>query len=467
MRDIKPTGNKRKTPRSSAPEDLPPEAKRLYEEHAKKATTRRFTGSKIPVTSVHVPKQSLPEKREESRPLFAKVDITKSVHRIKRSGSMRLGKKERTILVSLLGVLVVTSGIALFIFLPSASINLTIKTSPLLIDQKFTIAADTASIPSAIPGNVFEQKITIQGSSPVASTEVVGTKAKGKVQLINKTFDEQKIKERSRLVTKDNVLFYMTKSATIPAASSSGVSSITIEVEAAEAGEQGNIAPQKLNFAALDSSAQTVVYGQNDATLTGGSGKQVNVIRESDLEQAKAAAQAQAKTQVSAAANTQLQKGWSLLEESWETTFETFTPTGKLNDRVDAIPYSASGTVRVMAFKDATLMATLEQALKAALDTDYMLFPGPISYTKSIEKIDWDTKQISIITRVTHTTIPMFSINTLKDKLSGRSKAEAINYLQGLPGVQNATVDTWPFWVQSIPEIQKRIDIKISSDREP
>ncbi len=474
MRDIKPTGNMRKAPRHEAPDELPPEAKRLYEKHAKKTTTtRRFAGSKVPVTNVHVPKQSLPQKRQEvapevieERPLFAKVDITKKSQAKKKRISMRLGTKERTILLSLLGVVVLTAGIAAFLFLPKASIGLTIKTAPLLIDQKFTIATNIGSIPNAIPGNVFAQKVDLQGSSPVTSTEVVGTKAKGTVQLVNKTFDEQKIKERSRLVTKDGVLFYMIGSATIPGASPSGVSSINVEVEAAESGEQGNIAPQKLTFAALDSSAQTVVYGQNVAALTGGTGKEVKVIQEADLTQAKAAAAAQAKAQVSGTAQSQLQKGWSLLEESWDTKLDAFTPTGKIGDRVESIPYTATGTVRVMAFKNDALMSVLENALKTELSKDYMLFPGPISYTKSVDKLDFDNGQVGITTRVTHTTIPMFSIDTLKDKLAGRSKVEAINYLQGLPGVQNATIETWPFWVQSVPQIQKRIDIQLSSDRQ-
>lgn len=467
MQDIKPTGSKRKTPRHTAPDELPPEAKQLYEEHAAKAPIRRFTGSKVPVTNVHVPKQSIANIREE-RPLFAKVDITKHSNlKRKKRISMRLGKKERTLVLSLLGIGLITAGIAAFIFLPKASIALVIKTAPLLIDQKFIIATQPDTLPNSVPGTVFSQDIHVAGSSPVTSTETVGTKATGAVQLINKTFEEQKIKERSRLITKDNILFYMKTSATIPAASSSGVASVSVQVEAAEAGERGNIAAQTLHFAALDTTAQALVYGQNTSSFTNGSGKDVKIIREIDLTQAKDAAIAQAKTQVRDAAQAQLQVGWSLLEESWDTKITAFDPIGKVGDTVDTIPFTATGVVRVMAFKDDALMATLENALKAALDKDFMLFPGPISYTKSMDSVNYETGQVAITARVTHTTIPVLSLDTLKDKLAGRSKAEAINYLQGLPGIQNATIDTWPFWVKNVPEIPKRITIKITSDRQP
>lgn len=466
MRDIKPTGKMKKPPHHKAPEGLEPEASKLYAKQAKRASAshKRFAESKVSVTNVQVPKPD--EVTMERRPLFATVDTSKKKHSKKKRSSMHLGRKERTILLSLLGVVGLMVAIALFIFLPKAAISLIVKTDPLLIDQKLTIATDPASAPNSVPGSVFNQTVDVQGSSPVTSTEKVGTKAKGTVQLINKTFDEQKIKEKSRLVTKDGILFYMVGSATIPAASSGGVASTEVQVEAAEAGPQGNIAAQRLDFAALDAGGQQVVYGQSVGTFSGGTGDEVKVVQDADLEQAKAAAQAQAKAQVEQAAKSQLQKGWSLLDESWDAKLTTFTPTGKVGDHIDAITYTANATVRVIAFQEDTLMKSLEGALQAALSKDYMLFPGPISYTKAVDETNWDTGQVAITARVTHTTIPTFSIATLKDKLAGRSKEEAINYLQGLPGVQSAKIDLSPFWVQGIPEIQSRIDIKLSSDRD-
>src|SRR3989344_2853834 len=464
MRDIKPTGNIRKVPPHKDPEKLPPEAERHLQKHAEKTSKRRFTGSKVSIANVHVPKQVVAEKTEH-RPLFASVPTNTQKHAKKKRIYMSLGGKERTIILSLLGALALMGGIAAFIFLPTASIALTIQTAPLLVDQKLTIASNNAAVPNAIPGSIFTQQVDVQGSSPVTSTEVVGAKATGKVQLINKTFDEQKIKEKSRLVTKEGVLFYMVGSATIPEASPSGVSSITVDVEAAEAGEQGNIAAHRLNFAALDSSAQSLVYGQSVDTFTGGSGETVAVIKETDIEQAKAAASSQARLQVEQAAQSQLQKGWLLLDESWHVALSSFTPTGAVGERIDAIPYTAKGTVHVMAFREDAMNAALQQALTSQLTEDFMLFPGPISYTKSVEKADWDAGPVRLTTRVTHTTIPTFSLETLKDKLAGRKQDEAQSYLTGLPGVQNASIELWPFWVQRVPEIQKRIDIQLSSDR--
>jgi hypothetical protein len=470
MRDIKPTGNIHKVPSHNAPGDLPPDAKALYEKHAKKAVpARRFTGSKVDVSSVHVPKQTLPEKKEhpevtmEHRPLFAAVHPKKK--RAKKI-SMRLGKKERTAVGVLVAIALITGVLAAFIFLPYANISLTLQTAPLLVDQKLTVASNIAASPNAIPGSPFMQDLTVEGSSPVTSTEVVGKKAIGTVQLINKTFDEQKIKERSRLVTKEGTLFYMTGSATIPAASSSGVASVNVQVEAAVAGPQGNIAAQRLDFAALPEGARNQVYGQSQGTFTGGSGEEIKVVKDVDLKQAQTAAGQQAKAQVEQAARAQLQSGWVILEESWDSKITEFTPTAKVGDKVDSIAYKAKVSVRVMAYKEDALTAALQNALKERLDKNYMLFPGPLSYTKSVDAMDWEKGEVTMTARVTHTTIPTLSIETLNEKLAGRSKEEAVTYLQGLPGIQFATIELWPFWVQKVPDIQKRVNIEIKSDRE-
>lgn len=469
-------------PSRSTPDELPADAQALLEKHAKSTSSaRRFTGSKIDITNVHVPRHALASKRAEKseqtttqmpeeifmekRPLFATVDPNKK-HPKKKRATMHLGKKEKTIVLSLLAVALLALGLAGFIFLPSAKIALTLQTAPLLVDQKVTISSSAASVPNAIPGSPFTEDVSVQGSSPVTSTEFVGSKAKGTVQLINKTFDVQKIKEHSRLITKDGVLFYISGSATIPEGSGSGVGAVNVQVESAEAGPKGNISAQQLQFAALDKSAQALVFGQSQGTFTGGKGDQVKVIKDADIAEAKTAAGLQAKSQVDAAARAQLQKGWAILEESWDSKITEFAPTGKVGDKVDAIPYTAKASVRVLAYKEDTLMTALENALKARLDANYMLFPGPISYTKSVDAIDWAKGEGAITARVTHTTIPSISIDTLTDKLAGRKKEEAISYLQGLPGVQYATIDLWPFWVQSVPEIQKRVDISVKSDRE-
>ncbi|MEO6077620.1 MAG: baseplate J/gp47 family protein, partial [Candidatus Andersenbacteria bacterium] len=406
----------------------------------------------------------------EKRPLFAvvprKVDTKNKARKHKKSRTkMLLGTKETKIALALFAVLLVAGGIAAFIFLPSATIAINIQTAPLLVDQKLTIATNPAAVPNAVPGTVFSQQVQIQGGSPVTTTETIGTKATGTVKLINKTFDVQKIKEKSRLATKDGAIFYMVGSATIPASSASEVASTTVQVEAADAGEKGNLQPQHLDFAALDDSAQKLVYGEVETALTGGSGQVVKVVGDSDLDAAHEAAKSQAKAQVEQQAKAQLQSGFTLLDESWDVKLDAFQPAQKTGDKAENVVFTATATAKVFGYQESVLNSALQSALTSHLDANSSLFPGPLSFTKSVDSTDWDKGLANITARVTHSTIPNFSLDTLKDKLVGRSKDEANTYLSNLPGVQTADLKLWPFWVQSIPSIQQRINISINPIR--
>jgi hypothetical protein len=123
--------------------------------------------------------------------------------------------------------------------------------------------------------------------------------------------------------------------------------------------------------------------------------------------------------------------------------------------------------VRVLGYEEKVLEERLRKALNENLTREYMLFPGPLSHTATVEKIDWETGEGIVNVRVTHTTIPQLSVEALRDKLAGRTKEEATKYLQGLPSVQSVDIKLSPFWVQSIPRIHSRVNIDLQSDRQP
>lgn len=424
MRDIKPMGT------------LP---KKLY-------SKPRFTGSEVPVAAT-------PVVTEMDSPVVAKQPLKSSV---------RLGDKERKLIAVLLVLVIAVLGLAAFLFLPKAKITLTLQTAPLLLDQELKLKNVKAAEPGVIPGQMYVRDVSVQGAAAVTSREVIGHKAAGTARIVNKTIDEQKIKEKSRLVTTDGTLFYMQTHAIVPPNGS-----VTIPIEAAQAGEGGNLKPQRLNFAALDKSAQSLVYAEVETAISGGSGEEVAVVKDDDLKQASQQAGSEARTQVEQEIRSQLDRGWILLDESWTGQLRQFDTEAKAGDKRDSIPYKAQVTVRVFAYEEMALQQALQQALASRLDENHMLFPEPISFTKSVKDINWDNEEATITVRATHTTIPSFSINTLREKLAGRGKAEAIAYLEGLPGVKSATIELGPFWATGIPRIEKRVSIDLVPDRQP
>jgi len=306
----------------------------------------------------------------------------------------------------------------------------------------------------------------VESSSPVIGTRVVGEKASGTVTIINRTVEPQSIKTQSRLETEDGTLFYMQKGITVPAANG-GISSVTVEVEAAEAGEQGNIDEQQLNFPGLEDSSQSLLYAEVTTSLSGGSGATVPYVEEDDLSAAQQHAGTQARSMVEEDIRNELPSNWAVLEESWTGEIVEFdTPVGIASEE-SAIPYRARVVVRAMGYEESALEQRLRSALEDRMQREYMLFPGDISYTKTVQDIDWEEQTANISARVTHTTIPRFSLDTLRDKLVGQPAGTAREYLEGLPGVRSADLMLSPFWVSSVPRIGNRVDIELVPERQP
>lgn len=406
----------------------------------------------IPVTAVHVPE----------RPLFYKTKVKKF------KPLWRLDYKERRLLVAglaLLGVLVLLTG---FIFLPTATVRLALRTAPLLIDAKMTIKAEPAvqvltdAGEPVVPGTTFFRELQLSGESPVTSTQVVGRKAAGTVRIVNRTLDEQKIKENSRLVTKPGVLFFMKEAVFVPPNGAA-----TVAVEAAEAGADGNITPQRLTFAALPESTASILYAEAEQTFSGGSGEVVPVVGEADLQRAKEAVIEAGRKQAEEEIKKELPSGWVLLTESWTVETGAFETPAKIDEQRRTIPYTAKVVARVLGYQEEAFKQYLMKALEARLDKDHMLFPGDVSFVASVQSVDWEKHEGVVVARVTHTTIPRFSVEALRDKLAGRSATEAKEYLIGLPGVRSADVTLKPFWVRAIPRIQRRVQIELIPETQP
>lgn len=391
-------------------------------------------------------------KQVASRSLFAKSPLVKKQH-------VWMAKGERKIMIGLIVLVIIAGLISSIIFLPTASISLKLRTAPLLADEDVLIgqANDNNNV---IPGTSFYREIANKGSWQVQNREVIGSKSGGTVEVINNTSTEQKIKEMSRLETKDGRLFYMQKHAIVPPNGR-----VQVEVQAAEEGTEGNIEPQRLDFVAFDEQSKQVVWAQAKQALTGGSGESVAVVGGADLTAAKQEAGNQARQQAAQQIKDELPEGWELLEESWNAEIVNFETASKEGERIPVFDWQSRVIVRVIGFEKEIFEKEMKKQLEERLNKDYMLFPGPISFSVTVKEINWDDAQAAVAVRVTHSTVPNLAVDTLRQKLAGRSLLEAREYLEGLPGVRSADIQFWPFWVKSIPRIEKRVDIKLESEK--
>lgn len=435
----------------------------------KPQTPKNLPGSSVPVSNIELPpKEAYVSSLKNDEPVVKKPITTPkpSAPKPTRRPSPKIGSRERGIVFVILLVIGLTALIAAYVFLPSADIKLVLRTSPLLVDQEVAISTDENAL-TAVSGTTFFRELEVSGESAVSGTEVIGSKATGTVRLINRTVEEQQIKAGSRLVTADGTLFYMKERANIPAGSGGTLGSIDVTVEAAEAGEAGNISEGTLNFAAFSESAQKQVYGEIVEGISGGSGETISVVTASDITKAEENAATQARSQVEQEIRDQLPQGWTLLDESWEAELVEFSTEAKEGDREPLVRYNARVKMQVIGFELSVLEEKVKTALSEQLPANAELFPGPITFNKTIENVDWETGNADIKVRVTHTTIPNLALESLRDKISGTSTANATDYLTGLEGVKDAQITMKPGFITSLPRLSSRISLELVPERQP
>ena len=462
LKESKPAEKKpeavKETPKKPVPDVKP------TEERSRRVLKRaRLAGSTVPVAKIHVPDTPPHVHSDANHEGHEETDAPRrEMKPAAAAKAVRIGRNERTILLSFFTLVVIASAVAGVIFLPTADVTLHLRTAPLLVDEEVIVAAEDSGDANSIKGTAFFREVATSGSVPVEHTETIGTKATGTARIVNASSEEQRIREQSRLVSADGQLFFMQTHAIVPSNSAA-----TVAIEAAEAGPAGNVEPGRLNFAALDASSQQLVYAEVTQTLAGGTGDEIAVVSDADVERAKQNAGERARTQVEGEIREELPDKWIILEESWTGQLDSFEANTAVGEPTPELGYSAQVTVRVMGFEQEALLQRLEQLLNERLEDEFMLFPGPISYTKSVKDVTWDESKARLLVRVTHTTIPQFDLDTLREKLAGRSVAEAQTYLEGLPGVRSAEINLWPFWALSVPRVEGRIALKLEPERQP
>lgn len=129
----------------------------------------------------------------------------------------------------------------------------------IFVDSTFSVGPG-----QMVEGRILTQEITKEVTIYATGEKEVEGYASGRAIVYNNTDNAIRIVGNSRLLTKNNVLFYTKQLITVPAYGSVGV-----DIKAAEKGASGDIDPQRLDFPGLADFGGTI-YAETKEKLTGG-----------------------------------------------------------------------------------------------------------------------------------------------------------------------------------------------------
>lgn len=371
----------------------------------------------------------------------------------------RLGESGKKIALTFsffAGLLLAT---AVFFLLPKAEIKITPEVEPVNMDLAIKVSATTLKTDlenGIIPAKILEAEENVDVAFPVKGSVQVGDKSSGKVTIINKTQDQQKIKGKSRLKAENGMIFTMDEPAVI-APRSFGVA----EISATEGGESGNLKKGKLTFVALTKTDEDILYAEVLEPFSGGTDNKVPSLTQKDIDEAKKQAVEEIGSVLRKKIEQNLGKEIVRDDRLMRLIGDMLEPTEKISAQISEFHLKGKARAEYFSFSQTELIVLIEQIVKARIGENKIM-GKPLDFSKLvINKIDWDASIVSLNYPLQSVVYTNLETSSLPKKLSGRTTQSASDYLHSFPGVKDVSVKLSPFWVKRIPSFVNNIKIEI------
>jgi len=378
-------------------------------------------------------------------------------------------------LVALLAVALVLAAVGALLVLPSATITVVPRiedVGPIAL----TIVADPQAtepdlVTGVVPAQTVEFSLRASRVFDVTGVKVSETKATGTVVFTNlDTGGRNTIPAGSIVATDSNVRFATLAAVTLPRAKIIGGTRIvpgraTVMVEAVAAGESGNVAANAIDNVPSGEDPIVLQVSNPDAT-TGGTRTETKQVSQDDLDQALAALSTDLDSQLAAALAepATAPAGTTLVQDTAAMGDPAPEPAPKslLGQEVETFELTLSATATVLAIDESGLEPLAREALTAELPTGREVLPDTVQVTIGEPRVE--EGRVTIAVSVTARAWQPLDAAALLARVRGLSVAEAYAALESYGEV---TIETSPFYVGTIPTLDDRTTLTISSPASP
>jgi hypothetical protein len=369
---------------------------------------------------------------------------------------------------------------------PSANVTLTL-TSHDFSDNNLKVLAQpggSANVLGRMPATLLSQTFpigsdTVSGTGTATGNSPTGTaKASGIVTFTNNGKVAITLPQGTVVATASGVQFVTTADAVANITGSNTGNIVLVPVEAAQAGEVGNVPAGGINTIPTSSlsviaQANNVPVGSlqlsvtNASALTGGGTGNTPSVTQNDLAKEEQALQAQVQPAINAWLQQHTHKG---------DVPGTPVITPQIVDAPTVGQSEESGTFKMsMRFVVQMLLArnsALQQAARALLNdavqkstlykdkgytiADNAQYPLQLSQLKALSD---GVKSLTLTFNAAGKVVPDLSVQTVQSLIAGKSRSDAQAILAGIPGVQAVNIQTGPAFVSWVPFLTNNIHV--------
>jgi len=243
-----------------------------------------------------------------------------------------------------------------------------------------------------------------------------------------------------------------------------------VQVVAAEAGPEYNIGPSNFSLPGLvGSPLYTKIYGKSLEAMSGGAKKEVVVVTEEDIAEAKAKLVETLKTQATKSLLAKIPPQFQVLEHSLDSTILADNSLVKPGAELDQFNYISKVKVAISGFhrEDAELLVhrALENYLTAnqAINEETLRFSYEVA--KDVSSALAGKSVIPITAYIEVDEYEKVDVKKLLERMVDAPVEEFRQIAAEYPFLAKAQFSLWPFWLSRIPQDSRRvhIDVRLTS----
>ena len=384
----------------------------------------------------------------------------------------RGGKRGRIVLLAIV-LLLVLGAWGASVFLPRANVTLVMKKASvpfedtLVITTKITSPDISNKERTSVPGELLSAKKNMLLEFDAEARENVSYKAKGILTVSNAySASPQTLVATTRFESPDGKIFRLDEKTVVPGAKISGgkttPSSVDVKVTADAPGAEWNVAPAKdWKIPGFKGTPRYDTFtAENTKAMSGGFVGEMPVVSETQKQSAAEDAGKSLKDVLNGEMFVLMSDTFKLLPggENFEITKNEYQ---EVKNNPNKLGVFVEGEMKRIVFKEDTVKNALFQKYGKSYIAEGYTIAQPFDIAYGTSSLDFANKTLTVPIHGTITYTFGTDKDTLINEFKGKDEAELKRIIFSLPGIENATVSLWPFWVTSVPKNEKRIHVEV------
>lgn len=361
--------------------------------------------------------------------------------------------------ISIISIVIII--LVFLLVVPKTDINITTQAQKVSLDTTVTLDTKQTNVDfinSVVPAQLVNIEEELVQEERATGELNGGQKATGVITLYNQSGANLPLVGNSRFVTADGLVFRSTSSVDVPAGGSANVNVVADFI-----GSKGNVGPGKFTLPALPG-LESIIYGQSNASFSGGSDDITYVISENDLQYSMEEIRSKIYEKAVNDLKTKLPSDRRYISLPADQLNISVNPDHQVGDQVETFNIVAKATVPFLVYQHEDFLKIIKNHIDKNLQKNRSIADNQYeNYNQQILNADVNAGYAVVNLTASALTTSTYNLESIKKDLVGKSEEEVKTYFLNDQYSEIQQIDTqfWPDWVKRVSKIPSRINIDI------